>query len=317
MGPHARFRTEVRASAAFDVLHLVGGGDPALTSAQLRTMAASARAAVVGAGRTSVSLQVDDDLLPVPTNATGWKTSYVPGDVAPVRPLVVDGRNVLDTALDAGTVFKNELVRLGVAVSSFTRGSAPAGTVPVTAVDSPPVSALVARMLKVSDNDYAELLHRQSSRTAGKGATWTAAGAHTVSTLKARGTQTSGVVVHDGSGLSRADRTSATALTSLLLAASRSSTVSSVLYAADAMPTAGVSGTLASRFAQPDTRCARGKVRAKTGTLSDVTALSGTAYGVDGRQRIFSVVVNGAPDMAAARFAIERFATAATGCDPA
>lgn len=316
MGPDKTFRTEVRANSGLGTLYLVGGGDPALTSAQVKAMAATARTAVNRAGRSSVTLRVDDDLFPAPTNATGWKASYVPGDVAPVRPLVVDGRNLLDTALDAGAVFRNELVRLGITVSSSARGSEPAGTVPVAATTSPSVSTLVARTLSASNNDYAEFLHRQSSRAAGKGATWAAANAQGLSTLQAKGVSTAKVVIQDGSGLSRSDRSSAGSLASLLLAVSRSSAVNTAFYAPASMPSAGASGTLATRFAQPDTTCARGKVRAKTGTLSDVTALSGRVQGVDGRQRIFAIVANGPADLAAARFAIERFATAATGCSP-
>ena len=316
MGTGKTFLTELRGNATLGTLYLKGGGDPALTAAQVRSMAATAKTALVKAGRTAVYVRVDDYLFPAPTNATGWKTSYIPGDVAPVRALVVDGRNVNDTALDAGAVFRNELVRLGIAVPSLARGPQPTGTVAVARVTSPPLSSLVARMLNVSDNDYAEFLHRQSSLVAGKGATWTAANAHTLATLKVRGVNTSGVIVQDGSGLSRSDRSSATNVASVLLNVSRSSAINSVVYAPNAMPTAGVSGTLATRFAQADTKCARGKVRAKTGTLSDVTALSGTAYGVDGKQRIFSIIENGAADTAAARFALERFATAATGCNP-
>lgn len=317
LGVSKTFRTEVRSSSTFGTLYLRGGGDPALTAAQVRTMAGTVKAALTKAGKTSVIVRVDDDLFPAPTNATGWKTSYLPGDVAPVRPLVVDGRNLNDTALDAGALFRNELVRLGITVSSLARGAEPAGTVAVASVTSPPLSTLVARMLNVSDNDYAEFFHRHSSLAAGKGATWTAANANTVATLKARGINTSGQLVFDGSGLSRSDRSSASNVTSLLLHVTRSGGMSAVFYGANALPTAGVSGTLATRFAQPDTLCARGKVRAKTGTLSDVTALSGTAYGVDGKRRIFSIVENGAADTSAARFALERFATAATGCNPA
>lgn len=315
MGASRTFRTEVTSNVERGTLYLKGAGDPALTSAQIKTLAATARGAVVKFGRNAVYVRVDDDLFPPPVNATGWKTSYVPGDVAPVRPLVMDGRNVIDTSLDAGTVFRNELVRLGIAVPSFARGPEAAGTVKIAVTDSPPLSTLVAQMLNSSNNDYAEAIHRQSALAAGKPATWAGANVNAFTTLQLRGVNTSGVAIHDGSGLSRSDRSSATSVASLLLNVSKTSAINSVVYGTNAMPTAGVSGTLATRFAQTDTKCARGKVRAKTGTLSDVTALSGTAYGVDGKQRIFSIIENGAGSTSAARFALERFATAATGCN--
>ncbi|MEO7267907.1 MAG: D-alanyl-D-alanine carboxypeptidase/D-alanyl-D-alanine-endopeptidase [Knoellia sp.] len=317
MGPHKTFQTDVRVDAARTTLWLRGGGDPALTAAAVRTMAGQAHAALVKAGKRSVAVRVDDSLFPAPTNAIGWKTTYVPGDVAPVRALVVDGRNLMDTSLDAGNVFRNELVRLGLTVTPVARATTPSTASVVTSVVSPPVSTLVAKMLNTSSNDYAEFLHRQSSIAAGKGATWAAANAHSLATLKARGVNTLGVTVQDGSGLSRSDRGTGTSISSLLYAIRNNWLVNYYFFRPDAMPTSGVSGTLASRFAQPDTLCARRKVRAKTGTLSDVTALSGTADGVDGKRRIFSIVENGAPNTAAARFALERFATAATGCNPA
>lgn len=311
------FQTHVKASSNKQIVWLVGGGDPGLTITRAREMAGTVRAALVKAGVKTVAVRVDDTLFPAPTNAVGWKTSYLPGDVVPVRPLVVGGRNAMDSAMDAGVIFSNELKRLGTTVSSTTRGKVVAGSATLVSATSLPVSTLVSQAINSSNNDYAEAIHRQSSLAAAKGATWAGANGHAIAALRAKGVTTTGTVIADGSGLSRSDRMSATNVTSLLLAIRRSATINNIIYAPDAMPIAGVSGTLATRFAQPDTICARGKVRAKSGTLSDVTALSGTAYSVDGKQRIFSIVENGAADTAAARFALERFATAAVGCDPA
>lgn len=316
MGSTKTFHTQVKASPSRETVWLVGGGDPGLSVNRVTQLAGMAHTALVQAGVKSVAVRVDDSLFPAATNATGWKSSYLPGDVTPVRPLVVDGRNVMDTSLDAGVQFSNELRRLGISVSSTARGTVTAGAVTLAMARSHGVNTFLTHLVSTSDNDYAETVHRQSSLAAGKGATWAAANGHALATLKARGINTSGAAIHDGSGLSRSDRMSATNMTSVLLAIRRSAVANPVIYGLNAMPTAGVSGTLTTRFAQPDTRCARGRVRAKTGTLSDVTALSGTAYGVDGKQRIFSIIENGAVDTAAARFALERFATAATGCSP-
>lgn len=317
LGPNRTFSTVVKVDTARDTLWLKGGGDPALSTAQLRALAQQVRSDLASVGRGSITVKVDDSLFPAPTNASGWKASYLPGDVAPVRALVVDGRNVADTSLDAGNRFAAELRQLGVAVPSVGRGTLSRGGTTVASVTSPPVAALVATMINVSSNDYAEALHRQSAIVAGVGATWEAANAHTAAVLKAQGVNTAGVATDDGSGLSRSNRQTATSFTSLLLAVRRSFVTRHVLHRDGALPVAGVSGTLRTRFATPDTTCARGLVRAKTGWLSDAVALSGTAYGVDGTQRVFSIVENGAASPTEARLAIERFATAATGCNPA
>lgn len=316
MGASRTFSTHVKASSTRKTLWLVGGGDPGLTITRAKQMAATTRDALVRAGVRTVAVRVDDTLFPPPTNATGWKASYLPGDVVPVRALVVGGRNAMDTSMDAGVIFSNELKRLGIAVSSTARGTAVSGATTIVSATSLPVGTLVGQLINTSNNDYAEAIHRQSSLAAAKGASWTAANGHALATLRAKAVNTAGAAIHDGSGLSRSDRMSGSNLTSLLLRVRQTPAVHSVLYAPNAMPTAGVSGTLRYRFATADTSCARGKVRAKTGWLSDVVSLSGTAYGVDGRERIFSIIENGAPDPTRARLAIERFATAATGCNP-
>ncbi len=317
LGPNRTFSTVVKVDTARTTLWLKGGGDPALSTTQLRSLAQQVRADLASVGRSSITVKVDDSLFPAPTNAVGWKDSYLPGDVAPVRALVVDGRNVADTSLDAGNRFAAVLRELGVSVPSVARGTLFRGGTSVASVTSPPVASLVSRMVNISSNDYAEALHRHSAIVGGAGASWEAASAHTAAVLKAHGVNTVGVVTQDGSGLSRANRQSASSFTSLLLAVRRSFVTRHVLHRDGALPVAGVSGTLRTRFASPDTTCARGLVRAKTGWLSDAVALSGTAYGVDGTQRVFSIVENGAASPTEARLAIERFATAATGCNPA
>ncbi|WP_353951541.1 D-alanyl-D-alanine carboxypeptidase [Knoellia sp. S7-12] len=309
--------THVKTNSTKSTVWLVGGGDPGLTVTRAREMAATTRSALARAGVKSVAVRVDDSLFPAPTSAIGWKTSYIPGDVTPVRALVVGGRDVMDTGLDAGVIFSNELKRLGISVSSTARAKVAPGATTLDSATSLYVGTLVAQLINTSNNDYAENIHRQSSLAAGKGATWAAANGHALAVLKARGVNTSGFAVQDGSGLSRSNRLSGATMTSLLLGARRDAAINQVFYAPTGMPTAGVSGTLKTRFATADTSCARGKVRAKTGWLSDVVSLSGTAYGVDGRERIFSIVENGASSPTAARLAIERFATAATGCNPA
>lgn len=316
MPASATFRTHVRADSTRSTVWLVGGGDPALSVSRLKEMAATTRAEVVRAGRTSVVLRVDDTLFPAPTSATGWKASYVPDEVAPVRPLVAGGRDVMDTALDAAAIFAGELVRLGVKVSSTAREKVPTGATTISTAVSASAGTLVAQLINSSNNDYAEAMHRQASLAAAKGASWSAANGHALTVLKAKGVNTSGAAVHDGSGLSRSDRMSATVMTSLLLRVRQYPAVKQAFYAPTGLPTAGVSGTLRTRFTTASTSCAKGRVRAKTGSLSDAVSLSGSAYGVDGRERLFSIIENGAASSTEARHAIDRFATAATGCTP-
>jgi D-alanyl-D-alanine carboxypeptidase/D-alanyl-D-alanine-endopeptidase (penicillin-binding protein 4) len=85
------------------------------------------------------------------------------------------------------------------------------------------------------------------------------------------------------------------------------------------LPVGGVSGTLSARtgrYTTAPTRCARGKVQAKTGTLHDAVALAGYARGADGLPRIFAVMVapSGRYSQLAVRSSVDLVPTTATGC---
>ena len=105
----------------------------------------------------------------------------------------------------------------------------------------------------------------------------------------------------DGSGLSRLDRLTTGAVVAMLRSSWLDEDLRELLIAA--LPVAGRSGTLDSRMRGT---VAAGRVRAKTGTLNEASALSGYV-----RRRIaFSVIQNG-PGISIywARVAQDQFAT--------
>ena len=55
-------------------------------------------------------------------------------------------------------------------------------------------------------------------------------------------------------------------------------------------------------------------MRAKTGTLADVSALTGTLRDVDGRVLVFAVLSNDVADIFAARPTLDAFAAALVAC---
>jgi D-alanyl-D-alanine carboxypeptidase/D-alanyl-D-alanine-endopeptidase (penicillin-binding protein 4) len=95
-----------------------------------------------------------------------------------------------------------------------------------------------------------------------------------------------GVIVRDGSGLSRDDLVSPETLVRVLNAI-RADTAFHVFY--DAMPIAGVDGTIRTRMRDTP---AQGNVHAKTGTLGMVRSLSGYVSTADGQMLIFSMLAN-------------------------
>jgi D-alanyl-D-alanine carboxypeptidase/D-alanyl-D-alanine-endopeptidase (penicillin-binding protein 4) len=103
------------------------------------------------------------------------------------------------------------------------------------------------------------------------------------------------VVIRDGSGLSRHSLITAEATVQLLTYMSRQRSASAFR---DALPVAGVDGTLRNRFKGGP---AAGNVRAKTGTIDMVSALSGYVTSAAGERLVFSVIINNVPGEASIR----------------
>ncbi|MEU8601317.1 D-alanyl-D-alanine carboxypeptidase/D-alanyl-D-alanine endopeptidase [Streptomyces parvulus] len=275
-------------------LTLVGGGDRTLSGDDVAEMARTAVDGLKAAGLSSVKVRVDDSLFAEPSLAEGWNEGYYPTEIAPVRSLVVDGAAVDDTAIDAGKVFAEKLTALGVTVDGdVARRTARDSDVPVAQHKSAPLSDIVRTMLKTSDNNIAETLLRMSAVELGRPATFEGGAALVRQVLSSYGISLDNFVMHDGSGLSRADRIPAATLAQLLDAVTESPALGSIL---DGLPVAGEAGASLGpewgRFDDPDSRCAVGKVRAKTGTLTGAIALSGVTRTDDGDWRIFSFIEN-------------------------
>ncbi|MEZ5098498.1 MAG: D-alanyl-D-alanine carboxypeptidase/D-alanyl-D-alanine-endopeptidase [Thermoleophilia bacterium] len=167
-------------------------------------------------------------------------------------------------------------------------------------VASPPLTALVEEMNTDSDNFVAEtLLKLLGAHVTQRGTT--AAGARVVRrVLEEIEIDLDGVRIVDGSGLSRKDRLTATALASILVTAREDAELRRVFF--DSLAIAGVNGTLSSRMGAAPTR---GRVHAKTGTTNAASALAGYV----GDRYVFAIVMNGSPVPAsAARAAQDRFA---------
>ncbi|WP_329214442.1 D-alanyl-D-alanine carboxypeptidase/D-alanyl-D-alanine-endopeptidase [Streptomyces sp. NBC_01485] len=297
LGPDHRFTTKV--SYGNGTLTLIGGGDRTLTTADLAELAKDAVAGLKAAGLTSVKVAVDDSLFPEPTLANGWNTGYYPDSVAPVRALVVDGHGVQDTSLDAGQVFAKQLTAAGVTVDgTVARATASLTDVPVARHRSAPLSAIVHTMLKTSDNNMAETLLRMTALGAGRPATFDG-GTEVVREVlsKKYGVSLTNFEMYDGSGLSRADRIPAATLAEILELLTEPRYADTLGSIRDGLPVAGEAGSTLGpewgRFDDVNSKCAVGKVQAKTGTLTGAIALSGLTQGKDGKWKVFSFIENG------------------------
>jgi D-alanyl-D-alanine carboxypeptidase/D-alanyl-D-alanine-endopeptidase (penicillin-binding protein 4) len=335
--------TVVQGGTNRDVV-LVGGGDPMLTSANLTGLAQQTATALAAKAPAPVppvpgaapvapvpvkyTVRIDDSLFAAPSLAPGWPSDYQPSVVRPVRALVRDGRLLWDSSADAGNYFTaavraNVLARLkgrpDLAVTvTFTGRTVAAPAAPAIArFAGHSVRSVLSWMLLVSENQVAEMMFRLSARAAGYPATWAGGRAAATTTLARMGIRTTGLVLADGSGVSRSDRLTSCALMQLLqVAASPAHPELSALRGM--LPVAGRSGTLTNRFGNGLSRCAKGRVQAKTGTLHDVVALAGYTTGTDGRTKVFAILVSPRPEraysVASTRASVDLLATTVTGC---
>lgn len=292
LGANHEFTTKVVYGEG--TLTLVGGGDRTLTSEDVAELAKTAADGLRAAGRTDVQVRVDDSLFADPSLAEGWNEGYYPTEIAPVRSLVVDGAAVQDTSIDAGKVFAKKLAAHGITVTGEVgRQTAKQSDVPVAQHKSAPLSDTVKQMLKTSDNNIAETLLRMTAVELGKPGTFEAGTALVRQVLSSYGISLDNFEMHDGSGLSRADRIPAATLAQLLDAITESPALGSIL---EGLPVAGEAGASLGpewgRFDDPNSQCAVGKVHAKTGTLTGAVALSGVTRTDDGDWRIFSFIEN-------------------------
>jgi D-alanyl-D-alanine carboxypeptidase/D-alanyl-D-alanine-endopeptidase (penicillin-binding protein 4) len=315
-GPDYRFATTVRRGNYWRDVVLVGAGDPGLSSTQISSLATRTAVTVVSHGIRTVRVYVDDSLFPAPSLAYGWKSTYVPTDVSPVRALVVNQHRSLDTSIDAGKTFAAMLATHGVKTALVARGRAPAGSPLIGSVLGRRVDSLLGSMLRPSDNDYAEAFHRLVAKRSGYPTTWTGAQAAQRKVLAGLGVDLSTSRLYDGSGLSRADRLTPAQLVAVLtLAVDGNHPKLAVLPSL--LPLAARTGTLSPdflRYTTAPTSCAAGLIQAKTGSLAGVIGLAGYARGADGRTKAFALLDNGVPATLTTRRAVDRLAATVTGC---
>jgi D-alanyl-D-alanine carboxypeptidase/D-alanyl-D-alanine-endopeptidase (penicillin-binding protein 4) len=151
---------------------------------------------------------------------------------------------------------------------------------------SPPLSTLAMRLMKASQNQYAETLLRTIGVAAGTPTAEMGAAA-TKTVLKEWGLAEGGVILRDGSGLSRYNYVTPETLVAILAHIDHDEMLRSPFEAS--LPVAGKDGSLATRMKGTP---AEGNARAKTGSMSNVRALSGYVTTADGEPLVFSILAN-------------------------
>ena len=204
LGPDHRFRTTVVAAAApvggvvAGDAWLVGGGDPLLATAdyaaRLRASApdghadrdarrragrqlasprskapcsatppATTTTATPTPGRSASSTRTSRvRWRPSPSTTHGWRSRPTP------TPPMPDERPADDPAAHAASVLADLSASRGIAVGGTGAGVAPAGAVELAAVESPPLTDVVGELLAESDNQTGELLLKELAVARGR-----------------------------------------------------------------------------------------------------------------------------------------------------
>ncbi|MDQ4069087.1 MAG: D-alanyl-D-alanine carboxypeptidase/D-alanyl-D-alanine-endopeptidase [Actinomycetota bacterium] len=332
LGADSRFTTEARAGAApaegaVGELYLVGGGDPLLSTAEF-----AAEGGYMGQPRRSTSIEaLADKIAAAGVRRVGrllgdesrydserlvpsWNPRYIANfDVSPISALVANKAFTSTTPLavavsppaHAASVLAGLLRARGVTVGDTGTGRAPAGAPVVTSVESPPLSDIVAEILQNSDNLAAEMLVKEMGNRPGSPGS-TAAGLNAIAERLRQlvGVTPEEMTTVDGSGLDRSDRLTCSVLQRVVAQAGDSGPL------AQGLPVAGRNGTLFRRFLGTP---AAGKVRAKTGSLEGVVALTGYATGQGGGNLAFTLLANELPSMSAGAGLQDRVANVLAG----
>jgi serine-type D-Ala-D-Ala carboxypeptidase/endopeptidase (penicillin-binding protein 4) len=216
-------------------------------------------------------------------------TAKLGGSLPEGSRLLRVAKRVDDPRLLAGWALRAVLKQAGMDVPAEVKAGGAKHKGLLAAHRSAELGQLVAALGKDSDNFYAEMLFKAIGAKKGRPATAEAAAEAVKGYLEDAGAFEPGVVVKNGSGLFDANRVTAASTTALLRAAYRDARVGPDFVAQ--LSIGGVDGTMHGRLRDFGAERA---VRAKTGTLDAVAALSGYVLPPPGKSPIaFSVVVNG------------------------
>ncbi|GAA4662474.1 D-alanyl-D-alanine carboxypeptidase/D-alanyl-D-alanine endopeptidase [Arthrobacter cryoconiti] len=313
LGATTRMSTTVLAGTTPGSLVLRAGGDAMLAEGEskpsavmghagLETLARETAVALAKTGTAGpVTLSIDDSLFSGPALNPGWDIEDVnAGEIAPIYPMALyAGRTApnqpaprpVDSGIAVATAFAAALEKAGVATTgTITRTSTATDNV-LAKVESATVAAQVQYLLVESDNYLAEVMGRLVAVKEKQPGSAVGATKAVRSVLTGLGLSLDAVTMVDNCGLALGNLISAHDLVktvSLLLA----SEGTDVGQAVAGLPIAGLNGTLNGRFASAPSLSAAGVVRAKTGTLRTVSALSGYVLNAQGRLLVFSIMGN-------------------------
>jgi D-alanyl-D-alanine carboxypeptidase/D-alanyl-D-alanine-endopeptidase (penicillin-binding protein 4) len=314
---YARGRlTGPRRSVLDGDLVVVGDGDPAFGTARFargadqpvtRVTTLARNVARAGIKRIIGRILADDTIFDrerragpdlSPLSGLSFNNGYDGGDYARA-PELVAARELKSALRKRGIRVKGKVGHANLPDRTLERE-------PLAAVSSPTAAKLIEETNVPSNNFFAEMLLKRLGASSGKRGTRHRGNNKVEAFADSIGTSLQAV---DGSGLSRRNRVSPEQVGRLLVAMAERGAGARAFR--NSLPVAGREGTVADRMRGT---AAEGNCATKTGTLSDVSALSGYCQ-ADNHTIAFSLLMNSA-NLDAARRAQDRIAAAIARYDP-
>ena len=288
------YKGEIRGRTLWGDLYCVGGMDPAFSRDDLLEFAEDLRRVGIDtiSGRVVADVSMKDTLK--------WGEGWCWDDKNPtLTPLLVDRKDGFTAQ------FINAMTGRGVTLRdvSLAEGVLPKDAVLISQRQRT-IDQILERMMKDSDNLYAEAVYYQIAAREGRGARALYAQRQQRALMERAGLNSSRYRLADGSGLSLYNYLSAEAETMVLRYAFLRPAVYSHLVAS--LPVAGVDGTLKKRMKGTP---AEGNVRAKTGTLTGIISLAGYCTAANGHLLCFAIINQGVQSAREARDFQDRVCT--------
>jgi D-alanyl-D-alanine carboxypeptidase len=300
LGPGYRYNTVVSGTSRLTGrtldgdLVLRGSGDPTLVTSDLLDVAKRLHAK--GLRHVTGHLVVDDSRYSHHTLAAGWKREFIPEETGTVDAFSVNydtwhgGASYnTDPTPDNARLWRKELKKAHITVAGSTRiEAAPDVVHPLVTHRSEDLAAIIDDLLTNSVNYFAEMLLREiGAAMSGHG---TAATGIAAEQALAAAWKVPFGTAYDGSGLSYSDRETPATITAWLAKLTSQSYYTNEFYA---LPLSCATGTLETRLCGPNVK---DQVRAKTGTIDHVSALSGYFETMNHHFVTFSVLTSGFKD---------------------
>lgn len=259
-------------------IYCVGGFDPRFNIDDMRAFVESIRK--MGVDTIRGTIYADKSMKDEAQYGEGWCWD----DDNPILSPLLVGRK--DVFIDR---FVQELREAGIVVDAFTgQGRKPDDAFCICRRFHT-IDQVLMRMLKESDNLYAESMFYQIGAASGNQPA-TAHSARSVMNrlIKKVGLDPKCYNIADGSGLSLYNYVTAELEVRLLRYAFKNNNI--YLHLHPSLPQAGTDGTLRKRMTSPFTQ---GNVYAKTGTLSGISSLAGYCTAANGHRLAFAIINQG------------------------